>query len=284
MDIRALLDRYDIRPSKGLGQSFLVAPWVYDRILEAAQLSPDDVVLEVGPGLGTLTYRLAQTARQVVAVELDQRLLMVLRDTLRGCANVTVHQGDILETDVPALLAPWTAGADQAPYKVVANLPYYITSRALRHLLTAKMRPQSMTLMVQAEVADRIIASPGEMSLLAVSVQLFGAPRRVCRVPADAFHPRPNVDSAVLGVELYREPRVPEALLERFFAVARAGFQQKRKQLHNSLTANLSLPGSVVQRALERADIAPNRRPQSLDVDDWARLTEALFCQENGQD
>jgi 16S rRNA (adenine1518-N6/adenine1519-N6)-dimethyltransferase len=284
VDVRSLLDRYDIRPSKGLGQSFLVAEWAYERILEAARLTPDDVVLEVGPGLGTLTSRLAEQARQVIAVELDARMVAILEDTLAGLANVTVHQGDILETDLAALLAPWVGG-DQgaAHYKVVANLPYYITSRALRHLLTAAVRPQRMVLMVQREVADRIVAAPGEMSLLAVSVQVFGAAERVCRVPANAFFPRPKVDSAVLAVELHPAPLVPQALLEPLFRVARAGFQQKRKQLHNSLAANLGLGRETVERALEQAGISPSIRPQSLAVEDWARLAAALFSPEGAE-
>ena len=278
MDVRELLERYDIRPSKGLGQSFLVAEWAYERILEAAQLSAQDVVLEIGPGLGTLTHRLAQAAHHVIAVELDERMVNILNDTLAGHDNVTVHQGDILETDLAELLEPWIGPAEPAViYKVVANLPYYITSRALRHLLTAPVRPQRLVLMVQREVADRIVATPRDMSLLAVSVQVFGAPERVCRVPANAFYPRPNVDSAVLAVDIYPEPRVPGALLRRFFQVARAGFQQKRKQIHNSLVANLSLNRETVTDALEQAGIARQRRPQTLSIDEWARLTVALY-------
>ena len=278
MDVRELLERYDIRPSKGLGQSFLVAEWAYERILEAAQLSAQDVVLEIGPGLGTLTHRLAQAAHHVIAVELDERMVNILNDTLAGHDNVTVHQGDILETDLAELLEPWIGPAEPAViYKVVANLPYYITSRALRHLLTAPVRPQRLVLMVQREVADRIVATPGDMSLLAVSVQVFGAPERVCRVPANAFYPRPNVDSAVLAVDIYPEPRVPDALLRRFFQVARAAFQQKRKQIHNSLVANLSLNRETVTDALEQAGIDRQRRPQTLSIDEWARLTVALY-------
>ncbi len=278
MDVRELLERYNIRPSKGLGQSFLMAEWAYERILDAAQLSTDDVVLEIGPGLGTLTRLLAEAARHVIAVELDERMVAILNDTLAGHDNVTVHQGDILETDLEELLEPWIDQLQPAvTYKVVANLPYYITSRALRHLLTAPVRPQRLVVMVQQEVADRIVATPGDMSLLAVSVQVFGAPERVCRVPASAFYPRPNVDSAVLAVDIYAEPLVPEALLRRFFQVARAGFQQRRKQIHNSLVANLSLNRQTVADALEQAGIAPQRRPQTLAIEEWARLTEALY-------
>jgi 16S rRNA (adenine1518-N6/adenine1519-N6)-dimethyltransferase len=283
VDIRDLLERYDIRPSKGLGQSFLAADWAYDRILEAAQLAPEDVVLEVGPGLGTLTRRLAERARRVIAVELDARMVAILEDTLAGHANITVHEGDILEADIAALVGPWLAQEGAGRYKVVANLPYYITSRALRHLLTAPVRPQRMVLMVQREVADRIAAEPGEMSLLAVSVQVFGAAERVCRVPAGAFYPRPKVDSAVLAVELYPTPLAPEPLLEPLFRVARAAFQQKRKQLHNSLVANLGLGREAVLQGLERAEIAPTRRPQSLAVEEWVRLAAALFPVEDAQ-
>ncbi len=282
MEIREILERYGIRPSKGLGQSFLVADWAYARILEAAQLTPEDVVLEIGPGLGTLTQRLAEQARHVIAVELDARMVAILQETLAGYANVTLHQGDILETDIAGLLAPWlTRPEEAASYQVVANLPYYITSRALRHLLTATVRPRRMVLMVQREVADRIVAAPGEMSLLALSVQAFGTAKRVCLVPASAFYPRPKVDSAVLAIELYATPLVPEPLLQPLFRVARAGFAQRRKQLHNSLAANLGLSRDAVLQGLEQAGIVETRRPQSLAVEEWARLAAALFPPES---
>jgi 16S rRNA (adenine1518-N6/adenine1519-N6)-dimethyltransferase len=277
MDVLDTLRRYHILPSKGLAQNFLVAEWVYERILEASALQCDDIVLEIGPGLGTLTRQLAQRAGQVVAVELDRKMLPILDDALSGLANARVVQGDILEIDPVALLCD-QAGVSEAglSYHVVANLPYYITSSVLRHLLGARVRPQRLTLMVQREVAERITAEPGQMSLLALGVQVFGAATLLCRVPPSAFVPSPKVSSAVLHVQLYPSPLVPEEQLELFFRVARAGFGQKRKQLHNSLVAGLGLAPSLVAGALQAAQIDPTRRAQTLRIDEWLRLAGLL--------
>ncbi|MHB1293665.1 MAG: 16S rRNA (adenine(1518)-N(6)/adenine(1519)-N(6))-dimethyltransferase RsmA [Anaerolineae bacterium] len=278
MNIRGVLERHGIRPSKGLGQNFLIDGHVMRRIVQAAELHGDDLVLEVGPGVGLLTQRLAQKAAQVVAVELDRKMVAVLAETLGELPNVRVVQGDILEVDHVALLAEVAGVADPAAlrYKVVANLPYYITSAALRRLLGARKRPEQLTVMVQREVAERITAGPGQMSLLAVSVQLYGEPRVVEQVPASAFYPPPKVDSAVLNVRVFAEPRVPDASLPRFFEVVHAGFGQKRKQLHNSLSHGLRLPPEIVQAALEASGIAPERRAQTLSIAEWATLAGAL--------
>jgi 16S rRNA (adenine1518-N6/adenine1519-N6)-dimethyltransferase len=273
MDIHDLLDRYGIRPSKGLGQNLLVEDWAYERIVAASELTREDHVLEIGPGLGTLTRRLADVAGHVTAVELDARMVAVLDETLAGRLNVTVRQGDILEIPPETLVGDTEA----RHYKVVANLPYYITSRVLRHLLTAAVRPSLLTLMVQKEVADRIVAGPGQMSLLAVSVQAYGEATLVCTVPATAFYPRPKVASAVLSVRTYAVPLVPLALEDHFFRVVRGAFQQRRKQLHNSLRANLALDAAQVDNALRVAGVEPEARPQTLDVAAWLRLTEALY-------
>ena len=278
MDVKSLLGQYGMRPSKGLGQNFLIADWVVERILEASCLRSDDVVLEVGPGLGTLTGRLAEHVAEVVAIELDRKLLPILSDTLGQRGNVHLVQGDILAIDpVSQLLDTLRLGAPEAlSYKVVANLPYYITSHALRHILGARIRPVQIVVMLQREVAERIMAPPGRMSLLSVSVRVFGCPEKVCSVPSSAFYPRPRVDSAVLRIRVAPEPRVDESAIEPFFRVVRAGFGQKRKQLHNSLASGLHLTGDQVGAALERADICAHRRPQTLSVDEWVRVVNAL--------
>jgi len=275
LEIRDLLERHGIRPSKGLGQNLLVAEWAYERIVAASDLAEADHVLEIGPGLGTLTRYLADRAGQVTAVELDARRVAVLKESLQGRSNVRVVQGDILELDPQALIS--TGAGRQEHYKVVANLPYYITSRVLRHLLSACIRPGLLTLMVQKEVAERIVAPAGSMSLLAVSVQAYGDPEVICSVPASAFYPRPKVASAVMTIRTYAEPLVPEEMIGPFFRVVRAGFQQKRKQLHNSLGANLGLPPDRIDSALLAARIARETRPQALGVDDWLGLTRALY-------
>ncbi len=278
MDILAILRHYNIRPSKGLGQNFLVDESVLERILEASDLSPGDIILEVGPGTGLLTRRLAQVAASVIAIELDRKMLPVLAEALRGYTNVHIIQGDILElnpvTEITRALEITDVGSLR--YQVIANLPYYITSAALRHLLAARVRPERLTVMVQREVAQRILAPPGELSLLAISVQVFGAPEIACLVPARAFFPQPKVDSAVLRVRIYDRPRVAVEEQTRFFATVRAGFAQKRKQVHNSLTHALHVPREGVLAALAEAGIAPDRRPQTLSIEEWASLAKAL--------
>ena len=278
VDVKALLRRYDIQPSKGLGQNFLIDETVADRIVEASDLAPDDVVLEVGPGTGLLTRRLADRVAQLVAVEIDRKLVKLLAETLGGRDNVRVVQGDILQIDFVAELMA-VLGLQEAAslsYKVVADLPYYITSAVLRRLLSARVRAKQLTLMVQREVAERILSGPGSLSLLAISVQVYGHPELVCRVPASAFYPQPKVESALLRVRLHDSPRVPEADLPRFFRVARAAFGQKRKQLHNSLTHNLHLPRERVLAALAEAGIDSRRRPQTLTIEEWSTLAHRL--------
>ncbi|MGC9358878.1 MAG: 16S rRNA (adenine(1518)-N(6)/adenine(1519)-N(6))-dimethyltransferase RsmA [Anaerolineae bacterium] len=275
--IRHLLAKYDVEPSKGLGQSFLTDHSVMDTIISAADLTADDVVLEIGPGLGLLTRRLADAARLVVAVELDARMVGILEHELAEYPNLVIVRGDVLEIDVVGILQE-AAQQEQERlcYQVVANLPYYITSQAIRQLLEARVPPERMVLMVQLEVAERIIAEPGEMSLLALSVQLYGAPRLVRRVPATAFYPRPNVASAVLRVDVHHRPLADADVRERVFRLARAAFGQRRKQMHNSLAANLGLPKGLVKETLFACGIDPRRRPQSLAIDEWLRLAEAF--------
>ena len=268
--VMELVRRYGIDPKRSLGQNFLVAENHLDQIVAAADLSPDDAVLEIGPGLGTLTARLAAQAGAVVAVELDDRLIELLRADFADRPHVTIVHGDILKLD-PAALVP----ADR-PYKVVANLPYYITSAVLRHLLEADRRPDLAVVMVQREVAERICAGPGDLSLLAVSVQFYAAPRIVHHVPAGAFYPPPKVDSAVLRLDVRPQPAVVDVSPAAFFAAARAGFGQKRKQLANSLAAGLALPKTAVVAALVQAGVDPTRRAETLTLAEWGRVCVAL--------
>ncbi len=268
-----LLRRHGLHLKKRLGQNFLADPVHLDRIVAAAELGLDDVVLEIGPGVGTLTARLARQAGQVIAVELDAGLLPALRETLAPYPNVTIVQGDIL------VLNPFQLIIDNCPftidnYKVVANLPYYITSAAIRHLLSASVRPELIVLTVQREVAQRIIAKPPEMSLLAVSVQLFAQPEIVARIPAGAFYPPPKVDSAILRLRPWQHPPVELPSEDLFFEVVRAGFGQRRKQLRNSLKSGLSMPAERVEAMLQAAGIAPERRAETLTLDEWGRLAQ----------
>ncbi|MFM7173296.1 MAG: 16S rRNA (adenine(1518)-N(6)/adenine(1519)-N(6))-dimethyltransferase RsmA [Caldilinea sp.] len=261
---------------KSLGQHFLADRRYLTPLLEAAALSPTDTVLEIGPGRGILTAALAKTAGCVVAVELDRRLIEPLQQQFADQPQVAVVCGDILELSPEALLAHSCPSRQaRSPYKVVANLPYYITSAVLRHLLEAAEPPALAVLMVQWEVAQRICAAPGDLSLLAVSVQYYAEPSLVARVPASAFHPRPKVDSAIVRLQVRPQPAVesPAAL---FFAVVRAGFSQKRKQLHNSLAAGLQLEKWFVQKWLEAAGIDPARRAETLTLTEWGGLSQRL--------
>jgi 16S rRNA (adenine1518-N6/adenine1519-N6)-dimethyltransferase len=256
-----------LKARKGLGQHFLVDGEVLEFITSAAGLSPDDLVVEVGPGLGILTEALAKKAGGVIAIELDDRLAALLKKTLASFKNVTIVNDDVLNIEPEELLK-----RQKSPlYKVVANLPYYITSPVLRHFLTASAKPGVMVVMVQQEVAEAIAAQPGDMSLLSVSVQFYGRPEIVRRVPAQAFYPAPEVDSALLRIELYPEPAV---VVDEggFFELVRAGFSAPRKQIGNSLSQGLGLPKDGVLPLLERAEIDWQRRAETLTLEEWARL------------
>ncbi|MGZ3602998.1 MAG: 16S rRNA (adenine(1518)-N(6)/adenine(1519)-N(6))-dimethyltransferase RsmA [Ktedonobacterales bacterium] len=270
--LRAMLRRHGIHPNKGFGQHLLVDRHALDTIVEAADLRPDDSALEVGSGTGVLTVELAQRARRVVAVELDSAILPVLRETTRRFDNVEIIPRDLLDVQPEIVFG-------DAPYKLVANLPYYITALTLRHFLEAANPPRAMIVMVQWEVAQRMAAAPGDMSLLGLSVQFYGAPRILARVPASSFFPPPQVDSAIVRVDLYPQPLLTGAARDRFFGIAHAGFAEKRKQLHNSLARNLHLPQETISSWLAAAQIDPVRRAETLSIDEWLRLTQLAMEQ-----
>jgi 16S rRNA (adenine1518-N6/adenine1519-N6)-dimethyltransferase len=280
-NVAALLRAHGIRPKKRLGQNFLVDTAALERIASAAELSPEDVVVEVGAGLGTLTAILARQAGAVLAVEVDEQLADILREEVAVLANVEIIQADILEfPNLPASRVPLS----HMGYKVVGNLPYHITSALLRRFLEGKPRPRVIVVTVQREVAERIVASPGEMSLLAVSVQFYGQPRIVARIKAGAFYPPPQVDSAVVRIDVYPEAGAllnAEIREQDFFRLVRAGFSQKRKMLRNSLSAGLALSSPHVEEVLECAGIDPRRRPQTLSLEEWARLACSFHTAED---
>jgi 16S rRNA (adenine1518-N6/adenine1519-N6)-dimethyltransferase len=263
MHPKQLLTHYQLEPKKSLGQNFLFDENILARIVEAAVLTATDHVLEIGPGLGALTRLLAQTAARVVAVELDNRFLPVLKAELAGYTNIELIHGDILEQKPVALFTQ--------PYKVVANLPYYITGAILRHLLTATRKPTMMVLTVQKEVAARITAVPPHMSLLSVSVQYYGRPERVASIKAGAFWPRPDVDSAVIRITLAEKRPFPFPEEAPFFRLVKAGFSQKRKQLKNNLR-QLGYGKRIVAAALAKANIDAARRAQTMTLDEWVTL------------
>ena len=264
---RKLLRRSGLRARKRLGQHFLIDEGVLYRILDAAALKPDDTVVEVGPGLGVLTEELAERAGRVIAIELDDKLAEILKQDLTALDNVRIINGDILKID-PASLLP----EQSRNYKVVANLPYYITSPVLRHFLEADTPPQLLVVMVQKEVAEEIAARPGRMSLLSVSVQLYGKPEIVEYVPAASFYPAPEVDSAILKVVPYTRILIEVTDRESFFTLVRAGFSAARKQLANSLTQGLSLSKAETLSLLEGAEIEAKRRAETLSIEEWLHL------------
>ena len=264
---KKLLKAHDLRARKGLAQHFLVDGGVVKKILDAAELSPTDAVIEVGPGLGVLTEELVKAAGRVIAIELDQKLAAILQARI-GTRNLAVVNEDVLKTDPSQLLKPYGI----SEYKVVANLPYYITAPVIRHFLEASLKPRLMVLMVQREVAKQITAAPGDMSLLSVSVQFYGSPRIAAKVPARSFYPAPDVDSAVLRIDVHGRPRVAVDDIDAFFRLVKAGFSANRKQIINSLSHGLGCAKSEVGILLEKAGIEPQRRAETLSMEEWGSL------------
>ena len=265
---KRVLATYGLDPKKSLGQSFLSDDNILARIVEAAGVTKEDNVLEVGPGIGGLTHHLARAAGRVVTVELDQRFMPILESELSDYSNVTVVHGDMLEHDP----AGWF-GADD--YKVVANVPYYITGAILRHLLSGRGKPTLMVLTVQKEVAERITAEPGNMSLLAVSVRFYGQAEQLDTIKAGSFWPRPDVDSAILRVDLRDGPLLPPEQEGAFFRIVRAAFAQKRKQLQKNLRT-LGYRRKAIMALLEEAGVDGRRRAETLSMDEWRAVYEVL--------
>ncbi len=270
-ELKDLLRQHDVRADKRLGQHFLVDRGILRSIAAAADLTSADTVIEVGPGTGLLTAELCTLAGEVIAVELDPRMVDMLRESLKGVDNLTVVQGDIL-TLPPAELLECHSRLRPAAYKVVANLPYYITSPVLRHFLHAALPPLLMVVMVQDEVGRAMAARPGDMSLLSVSVQAFAVPSIVRRVMAHSFHPRPKVDSLVLRLDALAAPSIDIAEAQAFLDFVGAGFHSPRKQLHNSFGHGLTLPRERIQEMLSQGSVDPTRRPETLAVEEWVRL------------
>jgi len=280
-ETRRLLKQYGLRAKKGLGQHFLINSGVLKNITEAAELSTSDIVLEVGPGLGVLTRELVRAAGWVIAVELDSNMAEILKNLFTDLPNISIINRDILEVDPLELITGEKAKfppelQSQREYKVVANLPYYITAPVIRHFCEAKLKPSLMVIMVQKEVAQSIVAQPGEMSILAVSVQFYGHPRIAGYVPAGNFYPAPKVDSAILKISLSPQPIVPVISEEGFFRIVRAGFSSARKQIVNSLSRGLELPKQKVLSLLDKAEISPQKRAEDLSLEEWACLERII--------
>lgn len=261
-----LLKRENLWAQKKLGQNFLVNPGVLEQIVKAADLSKKDHVLEIGPGLGILTEQLAKHAGKVTAVELDRSIIPVLQKNLHGCRNVEIVHADALKTALPA-----------HTYKVVANIPYYITSPLLNHFLQpqnpGEQRPSLLVLLVQKEVAQKICARDGDHTVLSLQVQAFGKPSMVCSVGKGSFFPQPKVDSSVIKIETHPKPLVSDVKL--FFRMVKGTFSQKRKKLSNTLPGALNLKQDQALELFQTAGISPDSRPQNISLEEWGSLIQA---------
>ncbi|MBV9689614.1 MAG: ribosomal RNA small subunit methyltransferase A [Ktedonobacteraceae bacterium] len=263
-ELRNLLHAHNMRPNKSFGQNFLIDRSVLLKIVDAAEIEPSDEILEVGAGTGVLTRELAKHAKRVVAVELERDMLQLLAKTTHGYQNVELVARNLL------FLEP-TEVFDQTLYKLVANLPYSITGPTFRHFLENAHPPRLIVVMVQFEVAQRIVAGPGALTMLGVSIQFYGHPRIVARVPARAFYPTPKVDSAILRIDVHPPP-LPQSHRDDFFRIVQAGFSEKRKQLHNSLTHGLHRKNEDLRAWLAEAEIDCGRRAETLSIEEWLRL------------
>ncbi len=264
-ELHNLLYAHHMRPNKAFGQNFLVDRSILLRIVEAAEIHPGDQVLELGAGTGVLTRELAKRARRVVAVELERNMLSLLGETTRNFTNVELIERNLLYVDPADIFG-------SEPYKLVANLPYYITAPTFRHFLESANPPRLIVVMVQYEVAQRIVAEPGDLSLLGVSIQFYGKPKIITHVPARAFYPAPKVDSAILRIDMKDEIPLTREQRDSFFGLVQAGFSERRKQLHNSLTHGLHRKDMEVRATLLAANIDPSRRAETLSIEDWLRL------------
>jgi 16S rRNA (adenine1518-N6/adenine1519-N6)-dimethyltransferase len=280
---KEMLLRYELKARKGWGQHFLVNSGVLKTISRAAHLSAEDLVVEVGPGMGVLTRELVAEAGYVIAIELDPLMIELLQETLSPSNKFSLIKGDILDVEPAELIRQEKTrfpSSIQNPqkYKLVANLPYYITQPIIRHFCESKLKPQMMVIMVQKEVARNIVAKPGDLSILAISVQFYGRPEIVDYVPAGNFYPAPKVDSAILKIEMYSEPLVPVIDERHFFKVVRAGFSSARKQVANSLAQGLDIPKAEVLSLMQKANVAPQKRAEDLTLEEWSNL-EKLFAE-----
>ena len=270
---RQVLRQFGFKPKKRLGQHFLIGEAVLERILSAAELSPGDIVVEVGPGLGILTEGLAKQRARVIAVELDSKLVALLKKRLADFPDVKIVHADILKVTPQRLLQNNLSASELVRgYKVIANLPYYITSPVLRHFLEGESRPSAMVVMVQKEVGEAIAATPGKMSLLSVKIQFYSKPDIICYVPAASFYPPPKVESVILRLDVYPQPPIEVPEVASFFDIVMHGFSSPRKQLRNSLAHALEMPPGQVASLLEQAGIDAKRRAETLSLEEWREL------------
>lgn len=271
-----IIKKYNFSFRKKFGQNFLIDEGILEKIVSAAEVTKEDVVLEIGPGIGSMTQYLAEAAGKVIAVEIDDALIPILKETLSPYDNVTVIHGDVMKTDLKKLSEEY---ADGKPFKVVANLPYYITTPIIMRLLEDDVPTRRITVMVQKEVADRIKEKPGskEYGAISLSVQYYAKPEIACIVPPSCFMPRPNVDSAVLNLDPYEVPPTTVKNPKFMFSLIRASFNQRRKTLANGIAGGgLGIARDQVEKALESMGLPATTRGETLGLAEFAALSDLL--------
>lgn len=264
--IRDLLKKYNLEPKKGLGQNFLADENVLQKIVQTSDLKASDCIVEVGPGLGILTKELASKAKKVVSIELDKSLITLLNNEIATFENIELINMDALDYDPP-----------KENYKLIANIPYYITSPLISHFLTNKNKPDKIVLLTQKEVAEKICAKAKKLNVLAIHVQIFGTPKIISKISAQSFYPAPKVDSAILSVDIHKEPLIESEKIQSFLKIVHAGFSHKRKTILNALTRKLAdLTKEEIEIKLNKCNVSPNARAQHLSIEDWKCLTDIL--------
>lgn len=277
--IKEIIVKYNIKPNKILGQNFLIHKPTLHNIVKSANLTNDDVVLEIGPGLGTLTKELAENAKKVIAIEKDKAMVTILQETLNDYQNIAIIQADILKFNDYQLFtrqsfAEQNLGGRATNYKLVANIPYYLTSPLIRKFLESENKPEEIILMIQKEVAQRICANPPNMSLLAVSVQCYAKAKILSYVSRHCFWPAPKIDSAIIKITPNRKALAVDS--DMFFKIVKAGFSQPRKQLSNNLSKALKIDRNKTNEWLLHNNIQPEQRSETLNIEDWINLTKSI--------
>lgn len=273
IQLKELLRKYNLRPNATYGQNFLIDDIVLQDIVEAAEVTKEDAVLEIGPGIGNLTEKLCERAGFVLSLEKDPKFAPILHNLKKNYReNFRFEITDALDYNFQDFFAQ----QGFKNYIVVANIPYYITGKILQMFLTAKFKPTSVTILTQKEVAENLSAKAGDLSILAISVQLFGEPKFVQKVLARSFYPAPKVDSAIVKIDLFKNPKYNISNEKRFFKILKACFAGKRKQIHNTLVNNLHLEKQQALEILEKIKIAPTARPQELTIEEWVELNDKI--------
>lgn len=278
--IKDIRERYGFRLTKSLGQNFLTDKNIIDNIIEASNIGENDLVIEIGPGIGVITKEAAAKAGSVIAVEIDKNLIPILQETLADETNVKIINRDILKTDLTAVIEEEKKNFPQMEsVRIIGNLPYYITTPIIMKLLEDGVPADSITVMMQKEVADRIKAAPGnkERGALSVAVQYYCQVVKVTDVPKEVFVPAPKVDSTVLRLDIRKEKPVELKDDKLFFKAVKSGFAQRRKTLLNSLASGTGLGKDKIGQILEEADIDPGRRAETLDIDEFAKIANGMF-------